>query len=52
LGALELRAGFVGAGELGEEVAAHAGQEVVALKRRVRGQRAGAMQADPAAMAW
>src|SRR6058998_4386697 len=36
--ALELRAGLVEAAELGEEVAAHARQEVVSLERRLRGQ--------------
>src|SRR6185437_4584281 len=44
-GALELRACLVEAAELGEEVAAHTRQEVVALKRWLRSQRIDQFQA-------
>jgi hypothetical protein len=43
--ALELRARLVEAAELGEEVAAHARQQVVALERRLRGQRVDELEA-------
>src|SRR5919201_6830142 len=42
---LELRAGLVETAELGEEVAAHARQEVVALEQRLRGQRIDELEA-------
>src|SRR5919199_2816162 len=42
---LELRAGLVETAEPGEEVAAHARQEVVALERRLRGQRIDELEA-------
>src|ERR687883_1216269 len=42
---LELRTGLVETAEPGEEVAAHARQKVVALERRLRGQRIDELEA-------
>src|ERR1700674_932709 len=43
--ALELRAGLLGAAELGEEVASHARQQVIGSERGLRGQRIDELEA-------